>query len=48
MLTTHFHHPLDRYMSALEGVGLPVTKMRELSGRGFKFPRFLLLISRAV
>lgn len=47
-LTTHFHHPLDRYISALAGVGLPVTKLRELSGRGFDFPRFLLLVSRAV
>lgn len=48
MLTTHFHHPLDRYMSALAGVGLPVMKVRELSGRGFAFPRFLLMVCRAV
>lgn len=48
MLTTHFHHPLERYISALATAGLPVEKVQELSGRGFNLPRFMLLRSRAV
>ncbi|MFA7495639.1 MAG: class I SAM-dependent methyltransferase [Acidithiobacillus sp.] len=48
ILTTHFHHPLERYVSVLANVGLPVEAVRELSGRGFPFPRFMLIVSRAV
>lgn len=47
MITTHFHHPLERYLSALANVGLTVEAVRELSGRGFAFPRFMLIASRA-
>lgn len=48
MLTTHFHHPLELYLSALANVGLQVEAVRELSGRGFAFPRFMLIVARAV
>lgn len=48
MVTTHFHHPIERYMSALAAAGLQIEKMQELLGRGFHLPRFILLRSRAV
>lgn len=48
MVTTHFHHPLEAYFSALTRAGLQVENVRELSGRGFKLPRFMMVSSRAV
>ncbi|MFD0726762.1 class I SAM-dependent methyltransferase [Lysobacter brunescens] len=47
MLTTHFHHPLHRYLSSLISAGFAVEKLRELTGRGFNFPRFMLIVCRA-
>lgn len=48
LVTTHFHHPLEQYLSALARAGFAVQRVRELSGRGFKLPRFMLVTSRAV
>lgn len=48
ILTTHFHHPLEQYVSVLANVGLAVEAVQELAGRGFPFPRFMLFVSRAV
>lgn len=48
MLTTHFHHPLELYLSVLANNGLRVELLRELYGKGFNFPRFMVLVSRAV
>lgn len=48
MVTTHFHHPFELYFSALTRAGFKVEVVRELSGRGFELPRFMLLSSRAV
>lgn len=46
-LTTHFHHPLELYVSSLVGAGFSVESMVELTGRGFNFPRFLLIAAKA-
>lgn len=48
MVTTHFHHPLELYFSTLTHAGFKVEAVRELCGRGFELPRFILLSSRAV
>lgn len=48
LVTTHFHHPLELYFSTLTRAGFKVEAVRELSGRGFKLPRFMLVSSRAV
>lgn len=48
MWTTHFHHPLERYFSTLDKAGFSVDSVRELCGRGFAFPRFMLIVSRAI
>lgn len=48
MVTTHFHHPLELYFSTLTRAGFKVETVRELAGRGFKLPRFMLISSRAV
>ncbi|HHA2973339.1 TPA: class I SAM-dependent methyltransferase [Stenotrophomonas maltophilia] len=48
MLTTHFHHSLERYFSIFGKVGFSVDSLRELYGRGFAFPRFMLIVLRAV
>lgn len=48
IVTTHFHHPLERYVGALSDCKFSVESMRELSGRGFPFPRFMLIRSRAL
>ena len=47
MVTTHFHHPLEQYISSLARAGFELESMRELSGRGFELPRFMLVTSRA-
>jgi predicted TPR repeat methyltransferase len=48
--TTHFHRPLGRYVSALNGAGfcvaaleepMPPPEVQELYPRNWKFPRFL-------
>lgn len=48
MLTTHFHRPLEQYLATLADAGLQVEAVRELFGQGFTFPRFMLIVSRAV
>lgn len=47
-LTTHFHHPLELYMSSLTAAGFAVLSLEELAGRDFDFPRFLLIEAKAV
>lgn len=47
-LTTHFHHPLEQYVSALAAARFSIESIEELTGRGFSFPRFMLIKSRAV
>jgi SAM-dependent methyltransferase len=47
-LTTHFHHPLEHYMSCLASARFRIEAVRELLGRGFSLPRFLLLKVRAM
>lgn len=46
-LTTHFHHPLELYVSSLVGAGFSVESIDELAGREFDFPRFLLFAAKA-
>lgn len=46
-LTTHFHHPLELYVSSLAIAGFSVESLDELAGRDFDFPRFLLIAARA-
>lgn len=46
-LTTHFHHPLELYVSSLVGAGFTIESTVELAGREFDFPRFLLIAARA-
>lgn len=45
--TTHFHHPLERYLSALYLSGFAVESISELTGQGYNFPRFILVKARA-
>lgn len=47
LLTTHFHHPLEAYLTGLVAAGFIVESLNELTGRGFDFPRFLLIKARA-
>lgn len=47
ILTTHFHHPLEQYFVALSNSRFRVESIRELVGRGFRLPRFMLIKSRA-
>ena len=46
-LTTHFHHPLEMYISTLATAKFSIELVHELTGRGFNFPRFLLIKARA-
>jgi ubiquinone/menaquinone biosynthesis C-methylase UbiE len=46
-LTTHFHHPLQMYISALATAKFSIESVQELTGRGFNFPRFVLIVARA-
>lgn len=46
-LTTHFHHPLGLYVSSLADAKFSIEAVRELTGRGFPFPRFVLIEARA-
>lgn len=48
LLTTHFHHPLEQYVSALAAASFSIVSIHELTGRGFSFPRFMLIKSRAL
>lgn len=45
--TTHFHHPLERYVSAISSSGFAIESIIELSGRNYNFPRFMLIHARA-
>lgn len=47
-LTTHFHHPLESYIAALANSQFSIEEMRELVGRGFRLPRFMLIKARAI
>jgi SAM-dependent methyltransferase len=47
MITTHFHHPLANYLSALSSSGFAVDSLLELSGKGYNMPRFMLIKARA-
>lgn len=46
-LTTHFHHPLELYVSSLATAGFSVESLDELAGREFDYPRFLLVGAKA-
>jgi SAM-dependent methyltransferase len=46
-LTTHFHHPLALYISKLTYAKFTIESIQELTGRGFPFPRFILIEARA-
>lgn len=48
ILTTHFHHSLEQYFTALTSSRFRIETIRELTGRGFHLPRFMLIKSRAV
>jgi SAM-dependent methyltransferase len=48
ILTTHFHHSLEQYFTALSNSKFRVESIRELTGRGFSLPRFMMIKSRAI
>lgn len=48
LLTTHFHHPLEEYVANLSKNRFCIEEIRELAGRGFSLPRFMLIKARAV
>lgn len=48
ILTTHFHHPLEQYLSTLLASSFRIEEITELTGRGFRLPRFILIKARAV
>lgn len=48
IITTHFHHPLEQYFATLSNNRFRIEEVRELVGRGFRLPRFLLIKTRAV
>lgn len=45
--TTHFHHPLEYYVSTLAKSRLSIESIAELTGPGYNFPRFILIMARA-
>lgn len=47
-LTTHFHHPIEHYIKTITFSGFIIESIRELTGRGFRLPRFMLIVARAV
>jgi 2-polyprenyl-3-methyl-5-hydroxy-6-metoxy-1,4-benzoquinol methylase len=47
LLTTHFHHPLEQYLAALTDGKFRIESIKELTGRGFSLPRFMLIKSIA-
>jgi 2-polyprenyl-3-methyl-5-hydroxy-6-metoxy-1,4-benzoquinol methylase len=47
-ITTHFHHPLNKYIELLSKSGFQLNSILELTGKGFPFPRFLLMKSYAI
>lgn len=47
-ITTHFHHSLEKYVSTILSEKFIIESMKELRGRGFSLPRFLLIKARAV
>jgi 2-polyprenyl-3-methyl-5-hydroxy-6-metoxy-1,4-benzoquinol methylase len=48
VLTTHFHHPLATYVDDLSHAGFRIESTKELTGRSFPLPRFMLIKSRAL
>lgn len=46
--TTHFHHPLEKYVNIINSQGFVIEGFTELRGKGFSLPRFLLIKARAV
>ncbi len=47
-VTTHFHHPIEHYIKVLRSSDFIIESIRELTGRGFYLPRFMLIVARAV
>jgi 2-polyprenyl-3-methyl-5-hydroxy-6-metoxy-1,4-benzoquinol methylase len=47
-LTTHFHHPLELYVKAIQSACFKIEAINELEGKGFPFPRFVLIKLKAV
>ena len=41
-VTTHFHRPLQTYIEALRQTSFTLDSLRELHGRDFEYPRFLV------
>jgi 2-polyprenyl-3-methyl-5-hydroxy-6-metoxy-1,4-benzoquinol methylase len=48
LLTTHFHHPLEQYVAALTAGRFRIEAMEELTGKGFRLPRFMLIKAFAI
>ena len=48
LVTTHFHHPIEHYTKVLSDSGFRIDSIKELTGRGFSLPRFMLIKSRAI
>lgn len=47
-LTTHFHHPLELYVREIQAASFKIETINELEGKGFPFPRFVLIKLKAV
>lgn len=47
-LTTHFHHPLELYIREIKSANFLIESINELEGKGFPFPRFVLIKLKAV
>lgn len=47
-LTTHFHHPLEIYVKEIQTACFKIEEINELEGKGFPFPRFVLIKLKAV
>ncbi|GAB2879164.1 hypothetical protein GCM10027277_55520 [Pseudoduganella ginsengisoli] len=48
ILTTHFHHPIEKYISTLISNRFRIDEFKELVGRGFHLPRFILIKMKAI
>ena len=46
-LTTHFHHPLELYVKKIKSANFKIEAINELEGKGFPFPRFVLIKLKA-
>jgi SAM-dependent methyltransferase len=43
LITTHIHRPLHQYFAALDSAGFELEQFRELTGKGFRPPRFIAM-----